>query len=286
MIKSLLVPFDASAASLSALSIACSISGLTHASLIGLHVSDERRLSRVPLSTALAGSIGIAPIVDAPLPPDELLSVEEKLEHEAKDLLRVFDERCAQARVAGKFVTKLGIPADTIIDAARTVDFVVVGNSGEHEGIDHGQRGLTTNALLHHTTRPVLVVPEEPEGDSRIVIAYDGSAASERVLRAAAEFAEVTQLNEVHLLTISSDSEQCERVQRLALEYLSAYDLELTRAVAQGKPAEAIVRYVDEVDASVLALGAFGQNRLTERIFGSTTSAVLKQTSAAVLLSS
>lgn len=286
MIKSLLVPFDGSPSSLSALSIACSISGLTHAKLFGLHIKDQRRLTHIPLTSALAGSIGMAPIVEIPLPPEELLKAEEKLDNEIQALIKVFDERCAQARVSGQFVSKLGFPAEVIIESARSVDFVVIGNSGQHEGIDQLQSGLTTNALLHSTTRPVLVVPEEPAGESRIVIAYDGSAASERALRAAAEFAEVTQLNDVHLLTISGEPDVYEKLQKAALEYLSSYDIELTRAVSQGKPAEVIAQYVEDVDASVLALGAFGHNRLTERIFGSTTSAVLKQTTAAVLLSS
>ena len=209
-----------------------------------------------------------------------------KLAQEGHALLEAFDERCAHARVSGQFVSKMGIPAEVIIASARSVDFIVIGNSGQHEGIDQLHSGLTTNALLHNTTRPVLVVPEEPAGDSRIVIAYDGSAASERALRAAAEFAEVTQLTDVHLLTISNEENVYETLQKAALDYLSAYDLELTRTVSQGNAADVIAKYVEDVDASVLALGAFGHNKLSERIFGSTTSAVLQQTSAAVLLSS
>ena len=52
----------------------------------------------------------------------------------------------------------------------------------------------------------------------------------------------------------------------------------------KGRAGDEILRYADHVDASVIALGAFGSNRLKEAIFGSTTDTVLKGANAAVLL--
>ncbi len=285
MIQSILVPIDGSPSSNAALSISCSIACLIDARVIGLFVQDADRFKHLPLTTALAASIGAQPAIEAPLPPDKLLEEEENIEEESLELYEAFQSQCEQARTRSRFLCRRGEPAAEITEMGRTVDLIVIGNSGRHSGVEHKKNGLTTNAVLHHTTRPVLVVPEEPAGQSRLVIAYDGSAASERALRAAAELASVTKLAEVHLLTVGDDVEKARSVQRSAVLYLSNYDFTTIPALFRGDPSQVIADYSEEVDASILALGAFGSSRLAERIFGSTTLVALEQPNMAVLLS-
>ena len=160
----------------------------------------------------------------------------------------------------------------------------MLGNSGEHEGVKFKAQGVTAEGLLRRTTRPVLVVPHDAMGESKIVIAYDGSLAADRALRAAAELAEVTDMSEAHLITVTDNTEEAHLIQAPAVDYLHAYDLEVIPVVLTGKPAEVIAKYAKDIDATILALGAFGSNRLKESIFGSTTVAMLKNADCAVLL--
>ena len=83
---------------------------------------------------------------------------------------------------------------------------------------------------------------------------------------------------------MGSTTDQARELQAPALEYLSRADFDVRGVVEVGKPAEAIVKLVDQVDASFVALGAFGSNRLKEFLFGSTTSYVVQHAQAAVLL--
>lgn len=285
MIRSILVPVDGSPSSKSALNITCSIACLIDARVLGLFVQDADRFKHLPFASALAASVGAQPAIEAPLPPDKLLEEEEHVEEESLELHQAFQAQCDQAKVRGKFLCRRGMPAEEITAMARTVDLLVIGNSGKHAGVEYKESGLTTNAVLHNTTRPVLVVPEEPAGESRLVIAYDGSAAAERVLRAAAEAATIAKLGEVHILTVGDDVEKARSVQRSAVLYLSNYEFSVVPALFRGEPNQVIADYVEDVDASILALGAFGSSRLRERIFGSTTLTALKQPNIAVLLS-
>ncbi len=280
----MLVPVDGSAPADAALKIATSIAGLTKAKLYGLYVEDERRLLRQDLSGMLAASTGMEPVTPVPLPAEEMLRETERLEEEATRIGELFSEQCRLARVDGIFLRKRGLPSQSIVETARGVDFVIMGNTGRHAGLEHLKGGLTTNALLHSSSRPVLVVPAEPEGEGRMVIAYDGSPGAERVLCFASQFAELAELDDVHLLTVDDDVERGKHTQQAALQYLSHYKLRTTGIVRSGRAHREILRYVDEVDPSVLAMGAFGANRIREKLFGSTTSDVLGEAKVAVLL--
>ncbi len=285
MIKRILVPIDGSPSADSALQVASSIAGITGADLLGLFVEDEARFVKAPpMVLAVAENLTGEAISPLPMEPDELISEMEKADSEADRVERFFHERCGESDVNGRFIRKVGDPAEVIVDVSRAVDFVVLGNSGEHEGVKFKAKGVTAEGLLRRTTRPVLVVPHDAEGESRIVIAYDGSLAADRALRAAAELAEVTDMSEAHLITVTDNKEEAHLIQAPAVDYLHAYDLEVIPVVLPGKAADVIAQYAKDIDATILALGAFGSNRLKESIFGSTTSAMLKNADCAVLL--
>ncbi len=259
MIKRILVAIDGSESADAALSIAGSLAGITGAELIGLFVEDIARVS--------AGA-----------------EAEAAVEKESLDIYRAFQERCARANVEGRFLSLRGTPDEVIRERAKSVDFVVLGNSGKHSGTDDKPSGATVQALLRSVARPVLAVPADVAGEPKVVLAYDGSLPSDRALCAAAEFCEISDMSSIHLITATKSVEECKSVQAPAIDYLSAYDLDITPACLTGKPDEAILAYVEQVDASVLVIAAFGANRLKDSVFGSTTDSILKSGKCAVLL--
>lgn len=280
MIKSVLVPYDGSNCSKSALSIAGSIAGLVGARVHGLFVDDIKAYSEIGVGQLLAASIVGSPAVPSPRSAEVVLKLEEQYESRLKLLKEEFRLVCTPGMLEGMFYSRIGDPAREIVEMAKTVDFVVIG----HDSGSEFHAGRTSVDLLRTTTRPVLVVPCEPKGDEKILVAYDKSDASARVLRAAAELAEIADLGAVHLLTIDEDEEEAVERQSTAAQYLSHYDFEVTPVIRSGRPADVIREYADEIDASIVALGSFGHNRLHERIFGSTTFDILSKLDRAVLL--
>ncbi|MFN8392073.1 MAG: universal stress protein [Bdellovibrionota bacterium] len=264
MIKRILVAMDDSASASAALSIAGSLGGIVQAELVGVFVEDIDRVS------ALSGAV--------------LAEEEQKIAAESQFFHKAFLERCESAQIEGRFLSVRGEPEQVLQERARAVDFIVLGNSGLRTGAASKQTGDTAKLILQSVARPVLVVAEDVTGESKMVVAYDGTLPSDRALRAAAEFAEISDIDALHLITVTSSPSDCEKLQAPALEYLSAYSVQVTPVCVTGEPGEAILTYIDQIDASVLVLGAFGSNKVNEKVFGSTTEAVLHQGQTAVLL--
>jgi len=283
MIKRILVPYDGSASSRSALSIGLSIARITRAELRGLYVEDMDRFTRLSLVTAITENLTGQPITREPLQAEAAAEEEAAVAAELQLLTEEFKSECRGAGVEMNFRAVRGSPSEVITAAARSVDLVVMGNRGRHVGIDEKGSGATVSAILAQTTRPLLVVPDEPLGVSTIVVAYDGGAASERVLRAAAELASYMELDEIHLITVAPSKDEAIAIQAPAFDYLQAYELHVKPVTLDGKPYEAITRYARSVDASVIALGAFGSNSILRRLFGSTAQHLIGETESAVL---
>ncbi len=284
MIRSLLIPFDGSPASFAALSIACSIAGIEKARVCGLFVEDQKRFSELSLASAIAENLSGAPILPQPLPPEEMLEVEEAVAREGNLLESEFRRVCEESDVEGVFSRSRGVPAEVIVRHAKSVDLVLIGKSGFETAKQPQNVSTTIEHLLRSSSRPVLVVPDDVIGESSIVIAYDGSRAAERALAIGAALAEVCEIEEVYLITVGSDESARTELQQPAIEYLTHYALKVTPVTRDGKAAEVIAEYAQKCDASVVVLGAFGSNRLKELVFGSTTKEVLEHQETAILL--
>lgn len=263
MIKRILVAIDTSSSAVSALSVAASLCGIMKAELIGLFVEDTARF---------VSSSG-----------KEAAATEAEVEGESMKLYAQFQQSCEKAQIEGRFLSIRGTPKDVIRERAKTVDFVIIGNLGDPK-VANREPGLTVQGLLASVARPVLVVPADVAGEPMIVVAYDGSLSSDRLLCAAVELAEISDMNSLHLVTVASSTEDCQAIQAPAIDYVSAYPIHVTPVCLTGKPEEALLAYVQQVDASILAIAAFGPNRVKESVFGSTTERVLLQSDFAVLL--
>ena len=284
MIERILVILDNTPPSESALNIASSMAAINKAELLGVHIEDQARFEKVNIVAATLENLTGSPIVPTLRPPAEYLEEEEKIEKETVELHQKFQAAIDRAQIEGRFLSLRGNPIEIAAESARRVDFVIVGNDSAGASFYGHKLTELVQTLVHQAARPVLIVPHEPTGEERIVIAYDGSAPSERTLRAAAEFARSVDLDEAHLLTVSSDKAEAERIQSSAIDYLRAYDLDVTAVIVPGSPGEVIPEYANNLDTTILALGAFGASPLKERLFGSVTEKVLTHSAAAVLV--
>lgn len=284
MIKRILVPYDDSESANAALSIAISVSTVTRAELVGLYVENQARFVHYSLPLVIAGTLTGDPVAAGQLDPEAMSVEEEKVFTEETAVREHFLTECRNAGVECSFEITRGDPAEKVVDYARSVDFVIMGNIGRHATLEPDSKGLTVQGVLGNVSRPVLIVPVDAQGESRVVIAYDGSEASERALRTGAEFADLTRLEEVHLVTVNSNRDEGELLQHQAIKYLGGYAFRAVPVILSGRADETIATYASKIDASVVALGAFGTNRLMSRLFGSTAQHLLQTLNAAVLL--
>ncbi len=183
MLRTILVPLDGSALAERALPIACDLArragGAVH--LVRAHV---------PIAVIAANGEG------AILSPD-LLGADEGLRaRAARYVTDVAARAAADWGVTTHAVCEDGSPAGLITEVADRVEasLIVMTTHGEG-GFTPGWLGSVTDAVIRHSHRPVLALPEndahggDPFVPRRILVALDGSPRADAILPAARELA-------------------------------------------------------------------------------------------------
>jgi nucleotide-binding universal stress UspA family protein len=271
MIETLLIATDGSEAAQSAERFACALASRLHARLLGLTVVEERvvRGLRSP-------GLGVAP------PPLEAL--EGFLKARADAALKRLAETGRSSGLTVVCESVQGIVDDLIVERAQGVDLLVIGRDGEHAAFRTGLAGSTTEGVLRKTARSTLVVPSGAETKGPIVLSYDASPGSKIAARIAAELA--TRLSEpLHVFVDSKDKGRAAARFDEVRGLLGAHAASLREVSSTlGRPDVKLVEAATEVHASLIVMGAYGRNRMTELFLGSNAAAVVRQSKTAVLL--
>lgn len=283
--KSILIATDESKSSNSALNIGVALARICGAKVKGLYVEDIMRLLEWQPAELIAAGVGFSSGIPDSRPTLEQVEIEKQFVDGASRLEKNFEEVCKKFAVSHKFLTKRGKVHEVIEEMARIVDLIVVGRRGKTYPESSKEPGPVTENLLRVTTRPVLVVPEDAKVNNKILIAYDGSQNSQRALSIGASFAQLLNF-EVIVISVANDIDAAQKPLDEAKEFLAPYELESTYVVGFGanKPWKAIIDQIKTYDPGLIVIGAFGENRLLELIFGSTTRQVLTQATCPVLL--
>jgi nucleotide-binding universal stress UspA family protein len=280
MQKRILITLGESNSCQSALDIACNLAALAKAKLIGLNVTDELRFYHASSTQLAAASTGMVPITPVLLAEPELEEMQKQTSDEAKQRASNFHSKAEVIGIANEIRSEVGNPKEILVNHAKTVDLVISGSTcfscNKQNGTDLGQY------FLKHSARPILLIPGEIIGRSRLLIAYDGSLSAERVLRPAIDLATLTQMDEVHLLYIGEQS-QAEFLLPPVQTYLESHLPTVKSICRQGSTAAEIGKYTKEIDASFLAVGSFGKSAIRETLFGSTTRELLESNEVAIL---
>jgi nucleotide-binding universal stress UspA family protein len=282
MIQSILVPVDGSDAALSVLENAAELARIAGALLRGLFVEDEGEF--LPPVSVMPMAEPFGPVFD-PLatmanPSQELI---QDWQSTGKRVRAAFGQHCQRQNVQGHFEVVRGIAREVMVEQAKTVDLVVMGRRGKSSPRPRKGPGSHTEAVLMATTRPVLVVPAGARRTGRILMAYDGSKTAQRAIEFGGIFTKL-QISKVDVLTVANTSAEAQGPQEEARKFLAAYNLDVSFVVKPGHPASAICQHAGAIEAGLIVMGAYGHNRLTEMLFGSTTDGVLESTRCPVLL--
>lgn len=284
MIKSIVVALDGSPSSLAALAEAVSWAERLQAELRGVFVEDEQRFSYYPVGASVEEEVP----VPVPLPEDELAQVNEAVRAEGAELANAFEDAVKGKSFRHSFTRIRGDVNGILTEEARAADLVVIGRRGrglaerESEGTEPGP---TSETLIHDALRPVLVVPSEPKSSGRVVFAYDGSKGVQRVIVPGTELAAAKQAP-VTAITIGDDPEHGQKLRNVLARHWEPHGIKGKFEYLQrkGSISRIIAEYVEQQDAGLLVMGAFGHNPIRELLFGSTTLKVLSSVSCPVLL--
>ncbi|MXU66520.1 universal stress protein [Oceanomicrobium pacificus] len=183
----------------------------------------------------------------------------------------------------------LGSVATLVARFARYADLTLIQPLREGE---ESLRQATLNGALFESGRPVVLLPEAgcafPDVE-RAVIAWDASVEASKAVRDALPLLKKAKSVTAVLVDPepSFDGHGPEPGADLAT-YLGRHGIELDvhRVPSEGQDvSRAITRFAEDQGAGLVVMGGFGHSRLRQRIFGGTTSRIVRSVTTPVLMS-
>jgi nucleotide-binding universal stress UspA family protein len=270
MIETILVATDGSQAAASAERYGVTLAKRLAARLSCITVLEDR-YSRPPDDEGLG----------APPRPE---GVEAWLKTRADAVARRFAERARAEGLDAGCETLQGIADDRIAERAQSAHLLVIGRDGEHAPFRTGLIGSTAEGVLRKAQVPVIVVPQGAVLAGPILLAFDGSPGSRLAAKLAVELA--SRLKESIVVFVDSKDKgraaaRVDEVRRL----LGSLPVPVRESSSTlGRPDVKSVDAAREAGAGLLAMGAFGRNRITDYFLGSNAAAVVRTSPIAVLL--
>lgn len=215
--------------------------------------------------------------------------LEESLKKQAGDagqrLREQFEAECQEEGVPSELLSFEGDPIEALSSAAETHDLLISGHDTAFRGNVREQLSEVLSRLLLVTPRPIIVCPDElsPVGD--ILVAYDGSFAAVRAVQMFALFG-VAHDRLIQIVSIDSDAGLASQRAGRAAKYVRTHGYQVNEIpiASSARPAQALRSEIANRRIRTAVMGAYGHRGLRERLFGSTTSALVENPPCALFL--
>jgi len=276
MIRSILVPVDASPFSETAIRYAARIAEKANAELVGLHVVDAKILNGPLLRDVTFMS-------DAFQGYEYAEEVRRALEEKGRRILARFEELAAETGRPHRAFLATGVVPEAIAEAAMSCDLVVMGKRGENRDFETPFLGSVAENAVRLCARAVIVVPEADRPIGRILVAYDGSKNANRAIAMLTDLAGLGKF-EIVVVTVAGADDPVAAKMEEGADFLRKRGLEARGMLREGEPVEEIARAVEETAADILVMGAYGQSAFRRFLLGSTTTQVTRRVGVPVLL--
>ena len=271
MIKRIIVALDADTDTPVATRYATEIAREHNAELTGMAVVDMASIS----ASSKGGGIGSMYLMSK---VQESLTVEAR--EVAQTLTRAFRNAVAESGVQSQVVIEEGVALQRIIEDMNCRDLLVIGKE-PHFFYSHPDETPTTlEEIVSHVVSPTCVIPSIYRKVERVMVAYDGSAASVRAMRSFFQLKPFGSDVIVEVINVYSKGGRASAL--LALTQVKAYGEAHgysvnTLALEGTDPSEEIVKALERHQADVLVAGAHIVSPLSRIAFGSTSASLLHQ---------
>ena len=223
------------------------------------------------------------------LPPPLAREFLEMREKAVRDHLAAWEQKAGDLGVA--LITRLRLGSPTYVEILAEAeechpDLLIMGRRGR-SGLERLLVGSVTARVIGHGSRKVLVVPREAQvAFRRLVLATDGSPASDAAWRAALEIARRTRAGLAIAAVSYGDlplNQAQTQVSRLVEEAQTA-GVAADALVLSGRPDDAILQLARIREADLIVLGSHGRTGLKRLLLGSVAERVIGQARCPVLV--
>lgn len=233
----------------------------------------------------LTGAIGLGAQEHLLSELSEIEQHRNKLEiQKGRQMLDAVKQRAEQQGVnAPVSVQRHGTLLETLIELEHNARVVVLGIRGEAHEEDPIHLGAHLESLVRSIERPIFVVNREFAEPKAAMLAYDGSACSEKALEMVRTSPLFEQLP-IHVVHVAKDQAKGDALVASAKQALEAAGRHVFSAVLVGNADEALLQYQQTHDIDLTVMGAFSHSRFRELVFGSFTMKMLLNTEKPLLL--
>ena len=257
----------------------------------------EASAGAIKVATQLASDTGAELVVLSVLPAPEgygLMGLDARAVEEERASSMV-ERIAADAKTAGVNARAHAVrgdsPAEVIVEAGRELkaDVIVLGRRGRND-LARAMLGDLTARVIGAASSPVLVVPRAASlPRKRLLLASDGSPASERAGRTAALCAKLISLPVTVMSVEVPDHEahrqaEAQKIVARTVNFLRVRGVDADGKVARGTPPEEIVKMAGEVGADLIVVGSEGRSGLGRVMLGGNCQAVIGKSTCPVLV--
>lgn len=248
-----------------------------------LHVIDHHREHSA--KSDLTGAIGFDTTVEL---TEELTKLEEAQGRVARLKGKAILEDARQQLTAANLTSvtttqRHGTLLETLEELEPRAELVVVGKRGEHAGATQSPLGSHLEDLVRISVRPVLVAARAFRPIQRFLIAFDNSPSARKAVAYVAASPLLRGL-ECHLVMVGRTDAAHETALNEARDQLTRAGYSVTAKLLPGSPAPVIAEQVKSAGVDLLVMGAYGHSQIREFILGSTTTKLVRNTPASVLM--
>ncbi len=215
-----------------------------------------------------------------------------RIEDLSKRVVRETRAMLSSLRLSGKAVCEKGAAATTLLRHAKRGDLIAVGSRGL-DAMDRFLLGSVSTQVVLHAPCSVLIVKEPPRPVHRMVVAIDGSAASEKTIRFVLQDMlpqwqlRNTEIVLVHVMPLLKYPDVKETGKRLFKRYadkLAKAGFTVTEAPRLGRPADEIIAVAKQKQADLIVMGAKGLGAVGRFILGSVSTKVAQRSNCSVMV--
>ncbi|MCH9698702.1 MAG: universal stress protein [Gammaproteobacteria bacterium] len=201
-----------------------------------------------------------------------------------KQLLQNAKQRVADQGIEDPLLClQHGSLIDSLVEFENDIRVLVVGARGKVHDRHAGEIGAKLESLIRSLHRPILVAYQEFIEPKTIMIAYDGSRSSQKVIELVANPQFCKGLT-CHLVHVAKKGVNNDMLEKPAHIIRSGAEIEVICATLNGKPEQALCDYQVQHDIDMTIMGAFSHSRLHDLLLGSFTHKMLLKTNKSLLL--
>ncbi|MCI6989115.1 MAG: universal stress protein [Campylobacter sp.] len=271
--KQILACIDGSDLSNSVVEYGIFLSRLLDLSLGLLNVIEPSNLSR---QIMISGSIGYGVW-------DEIYSEiddKDKRVKNSSNILEKFKNHAIKAGASEVFIVQKDGNLEEVLDGLANQTHAAV--IGLRTPEDRGSCAYIED-VVRSLNIPILMVNGEFRPIKSVLMAYDGSEFARKSIKVAIQNP-VLPRTKRYIANVSKDALNSKKLLDEAKAFFDNSDYEVeTKSINDGEPVDEILKYQNEIKADIIAMGAFGKNRLRTAIFGSFTTKMLKKVKTPIL---